>query len=78
MGQMGDIIQQEKELAVGDEMIINTPASYTRYKILEISKTAQNPRVRFERVEGGIKYHDETIWGKLHPQATPSFSSAMY
>ena len=52
MGQMGDIIQQEKELAVGDEMIINTPASYTRYKILEISKTAQNPRVRFERVEG--------------------------
>jgi hypothetical protein len=52
MGQMGDIIQQEKELSVGDEVIINTPASYTRYKILEISKTAQNPRVRFERVEG--------------------------
>lgn len=52
MGQMGEMIQQEKELAVGDEMIINTPASYTRYKILEISKTSQNPRVRFERVEG--------------------------
>jgi hypothetical protein len=50
--QNSEIIQQEKELAVGDEMIINTPASYTRYKILEISKTAQNPRVRFERVEG--------------------------
>ena len=52
MGEMGDIIQQEKELVVGDEVIINTPNSYTRYKILEISKTSQNPKVRFERVEG--------------------------
>ena len=52
IGQDGEILKQEKELSVGDEMIINTPASYTRYRILEISKTSQNPRVRFERVEG--------------------------
>ena len=52
MGQMGDILQQEKELAVGDELIINTPNSYTRYRIIEISKTGQNPRLRFERTEG--------------------------
>jgi hypothetical protein len=48
----GQIIQQEKEVTIGDEMIINTPASYTRYKVLEISKTGQNPRIRFEMTEG--------------------------
>jgi hypothetical protein len=52
MGQMGEIIQYEKDLVVGDEMIINTPSSYTRYRILEIITTSQNPKVRFERVEG--------------------------
>lgn len=51
-GNEGEIIQSERELSIGDEVIINTPASYTRYRVLEISKTAQNPRVRFERVEG--------------------------
>jgi hypothetical protein len=48
----GVMTQERRQLAVGDEMIINTPASYTRYKILEISTTAVNPRLRFERVEG--------------------------
>ncbi len=52
MGQMGEILQTEKDLVVGDEVIINTPQSYTRYKILEIITTSQNPKVRFERVEG--------------------------
>jgi hypothetical protein len=52
MGQMGDILRFEKDLVVGDEMIINTPNSYTRYKIIEIITTGQNPKVRFERVEG--------------------------
>lgn len=41
-----------KQLAVGDELIINTPISTTRYKITEISTSASNPRLRFERVEG--------------------------
>ena len=41
-----------KQLAIGDELIINLPVSNTRYKILEISTSESNPRVRFERVEG--------------------------
>jgi hypothetical protein len=41
-----------KQLAVGNELIINQPISNTRYKIIEISTTESNPRVRFERVEG--------------------------
>ena len=52
LDQTGNIVQQQKELAVGDEMIINTPNSYTRYRILEISKMSQNPKVTLERVEG--------------------------
>lgn len=41
-----------KQLSTGDEVIINTPVSSTRYKIIEVSTTASNPRLRFERVEG--------------------------
>jgi hypothetical protein len=52
MGQMGEILQFEKELVNGDEVIINTPNSYTRYRVIEIITTGQNPKVRFERVEG--------------------------
>ncbi|NBP57033.1 hypothetical protein EBU71_10985, partial [bacterium] len=48
----GDTIPQTKELAVNDELIINSPISVTRYKIIEISTAASNPRLRFERVEG--------------------------
>lgn len=48
----GVTTQQTKQLKIGDEMIINTPASYTRYRIIEISTTDSNPRVRFELVEG--------------------------
>lgn len=48
----GQILQQTQQLKVGDELIINTPISSTRYKILEISTTSSNPRVRVERVEG--------------------------
>lgn len=39
-------------LAEGDELIVNVPLSTTRYRILEISTSASNPRVRFERAEG--------------------------
>lgn len=45
---IGDI----RQLSINDEMIINTPISTTRYKIVEISTSSSNPRLRFERVEG--------------------------
>jgi hypothetical protein len=41
-----------RQLSINDEMIINTPLSTTRYKIVEISTSSSNPRLRFERVEG--------------------------
>jgi hypothetical protein len=52
MVENGEMIQQQNELGVGDELIINTPNSYTRYKILEVYKSSQNPKVTLERVEG--------------------------
>jgi len=48
----GEQIPQTKQLAINDELIINTPISTTRYKIVEISTAQSNPRLRFERVEG--------------------------
>jgi hypothetical protein len=41
-----------KQLSLGDEVIINTAKSATRYKVIEISTAESNPRARFERVEG--------------------------
>jgi hypothetical protein len=41
-----------KQLVVGAELIINQAISNTRYKVIEVSTTESNPRVRFERVEG--------------------------
>jgi len=41
-----------RQLAIGDYLIINQAVSNTKYKIIEISNTESNPRVRFERVEG--------------------------
>ena len=43
---------ESRQLAVGDDMIPNLAVASTRYKIVEISTTESNPRVRFERVEG--------------------------
>lgn len=40
------------ELAVNMELIINVEKSTTRYKIIEISTTMTNPRIRLERLEG--------------------------
>jgi hypothetical protein len=48
----GDQLQESKQLVLGDELIINTPVTSTRYRILEISNTASNPRLRLERIEG--------------------------
>lgn len=41
-----------KTLTNGDEVIINSEKTSTRYKVVEISTAESNPRVRFERVEG--------------------------
>lgn len=43
---------QLRQLSVGDELIINQVSSNTRYKIVEISKSESNNRIRLERVEG--------------------------
>jgi len=48
----GTTTRETKQLAINDEMIINTPISTTRYKIVEISTISSNPRLRFDRVEG--------------------------
>ena len=47
-----DESQETKQLAINDELIVNSPVSSTRYKIIEISTASSNPRLRFERVEG--------------------------
>jgi hypothetical protein len=41
-----------RQLALNDELIINQAVSNTRYKIIEISNTESNFRVRLERLEG--------------------------
>ena len=41
-----------KQLAVDDELIINQENSNTKYKIVEISKSEADYRVRLERIEG--------------------------
>lgn len=43
---------QLKQLAVNDELIINQEISNTKYKIVEISKSESDYRVRLERIEG--------------------------
>lgn len=41
-----------RQLAIGSELIPNLQNSSTRYKIVEISNTESNSRLRLERVEG--------------------------
>lgn len=41
-----------KQLTVGNELIINQEVSNTRYKVIEVSTSESNPRIRLERVEG--------------------------
>ncbi len=43
---------QTTQLAIDSEVIINSEQTATRYKIIEVSTSESNPRVRFERVEG--------------------------
>lgn len=68
-------VQQQKQLAVGDELIVNVVgASTTRYSIIEISTSQSLPRVRLETVEGfeappisivgGLKIYSPVIYNK--------------
>jgi len=43
---------ETKQLNIDDELIINQEVSNTRYKIIEVSNTESNYRIRVERVEG--------------------------
>jgi hypothetical protein len=43
---------QLKQLTIDDELIINQEVSTTKYKVIEISDTESNYRIRVERVEG--------------------------
>jgi len=43
---------QIKQLAVGDQLLVNTQNSTTVYQIIEISTTTANPQLRFQRIEG--------------------------
>ena len=40
------------QLSIGNELIINSNQTSTRYKIIEVSTAESSPRVRLERVEG--------------------------
>jgi hypothetical protein len=44
----GEVVQ----LAIGDELIVNSEKTSTRYRIIEVSIAESNPRVRLERIEG--------------------------
>ena len=45
-------LNQVQQLKVGSELIINKQQTSTRYKIIEISTSDVNPRIRVEKVEG--------------------------
>jgi|APGre2960657373_1045057.scaffolds.fasta_scaffold01145_2 hypothetical protein len=40
------------QLSIGSELIINSEQTSTRYRVIEVSTSESNPRVRLERVEG--------------------------
>ena len=46
------INEENRELAEGDELIINKDNTSTRYRIIETSTASSNPRIRVELVEG--------------------------
>lgn len=45
----GNVVRQ---LTIGDEVIVNSDKTSTRYKVIELSTAQSNPRARFERIEG--------------------------
>ncbi len=44
--------EEAQQLAIDDEVMLNQVDSSTRFRVIEISTSASNPRVRFERIEG--------------------------
>jgi len=40
------------KLSIGVELMVNSPKTSTKYKIIEVSTAESNPRIRVERVEG--------------------------
>ena len=40
------------KLSVGVELMVNSPKTSTKYKIIEVSTAESNPRIRLERIEG--------------------------
>lgn len=44
--------KESQQLNIDDELILNQANSTTRYKVVEISTSASNPRIRVERIEG--------------------------
>lgn len=45
-------VNKVKQLSINDEIMVNSPKTSTRYKILEVSTAETNPKVRVERIEG--------------------------
>lgn len=43
---------ESRQLAIDDQLILNQDSASTRYKVIEISTAASNPRVVLERLEG--------------------------
>lgn len=41
-----------RQLSIGDELIVNSEKTSTRYRVIEVSLANSNPRVRLERIEG--------------------------
>lgn len=41
-----------RELAIGDNLVINREKTSTIYRVIEVSKASSNPRVRLERLQG--------------------------
>jgi len=64
---------ERRELKIGDHIILNLENSSSKYKIIEISKSDENPKVRFERIDGfepipvgvgTIKYYSNINYNK--------------
>jgi hypothetical protein len=41
-----------RQISIGDELIVNSEKTSTRYEVIEVSTSQSNPRVRLERIEG--------------------------
>lgn len=65
---------ESAQLSINSEVIINTERTSTRYKVIEVSTSESNPRVRFERVEGieaipvgtgTLKIYSQVVYNKI-------------